>query len=301
MHDDLTTELRRRVLTLDGATGTMLPRADTRRCVDGLVLSAPDTVLELHRRYVDAGADIITTDTFNANYISLAGYGLQDEADRINYKAAQLAREAAGPERYVAGSMGPTDILLSSGGRQTLTYDNVADAYFRQAASLIDGGVDTLLIETICDPLNARAAIGGARRAMRACGRDVPLMLSATLTEKGLLPSGHTPEEFLASVSHARPLSIGLNCGFGPGSLLPYVERLQPLDCCISLHANAGLPDRHGHYNLTPERMIFDLRRLLEAGKVNIVGGCCGTGPEHIRLIARAARCAPVRVHGHGA
>lgn len=300
MHHDLTTELRRRVLTLDGATGTMLPRTDPHRCVDALVLIAPETILALHRLYVDAGADIITTDTFNANALSLAGYGLQSEADRINAIAARLAREAAGPNRYVAGSMGPTDVLLSS-SRPTQTFDSVAGAYFRQAVSLIEGGVDALLIETICDPLNARAAIGGARCAMRTCSRDVPLMLSATLTEKGLLPSGHTLKEFVDSVSHARPLSIGLNCGFGLCRLIPFVEQLQPLDCCISLHANAGLPDRLGRYDLTAERMVFHLKRLLESGKVNIVGGCCGTTPKHIRLIAEAARSAPVRIPGHDA
>lgn len=285
-------ELKRRVLVLDGAMGTMIQRsgfADV--CNDALVLTHPDAILDIHRSYIDAGADIIETNSFNANAISLAEYGLQDKVYDINLAAARLARRAAGPERFVAGSMGPTNVSLSIGD-PAWTFDSVADTYFDQARGLIDGGVDTLLIETVFDTLNAKAAICGTRRAMQACGREVPLMISATLTESGRLLSGQTLEAFIIAVSHARPLSIGLNCGFGIEQMLPYIERIQGLPCCISVHANAGLPDELGRYNQTPERMTFNMRRMLASGKVNIVGGCCGTTPDHIRLIAEAARSA---------
>lgn len=292
MRKSLREELSRRVLVLDGAMGTMLQRHEfAEPCNDLLSVTRPEIIAGIHREYLDAGADIIETNSFNANAISLAEYGLSDRVYEINRAAAELARHEAGHDRYVAGSIGPTSVSLSLGDT-AVSFDTMAAAYAEQARGLIDGDVDVLLIETAFDTLNAKAAIAGCMDAMKACGRDVPLMISATLTETGRLLSGQTLEAFIASVSHARPLSIGLNCGFGVEQMLPFIEQLQGVDCYISLHANAGLPDALGRYVETPEMMNFSFKRLLERGKLNIVGGCCGTTPDHIRLIAEAARSA---------
>ncbi len=289
--------LKHRVLVLDGATGTMmqLRGVEVSTCCDELNLTNPGAVLDIHRSYIEAGADIIETNTFNANAASLAEFGLADRVYDLNLAAAELARQAAGDERYVAGSMGPTGVSLSLANSEW-TFDSLTDAYRTQARGLIDGGVDVLLIETAFDTLNAKAAIKGSREAMRDCEREVPVMISATVSENGRLLSGQTIEAFIASVSHARPLSIGLNCGFGVEQMLPHIEKLSGLDCYVSMHANAGLPDALGRYSQTPERMKFNLQRALESGKLNIVGGCCGTTPNHIRLIAEAANSAWPRI-----
>lgn len=291
MRRPLATELQHRVLTLDGAMGTMIQRLGLKGCNDELVITRPDTILDIHRAYIEAGADIIETDTFNANAISLAEYGLADKVYELNVAAARLAREAAGSDRYVAGSIGPTNVSLSLADSD-VTFSDMAATYCEQARGLIDGEVDALLIETVFDTLNAKAAIAGCNRAMTLSGRNVPLMISATLTENGRLLSGQTIEAFIDSISHARPLSIGFNCGFGVEQMLPYIERLQQLDCFISLHANAGLPDELGRYRQSAGEMSFTLARLLQCGKLNIAGGCCGTTPEHIAAIARAASTA---------
>lgn len=292
MRRNIREEAGRRVLVLDGAMGTMLQRLEAAgQCNDLLSVTHPEIIAAIHREYLDAGADIIETNSFNANAISLAEYGLSERVYEINRAAAAIARREAGADRYVAGSMGPTNVSLSLGD-SAVSFDTMAAAYAEQARGLIDGDVDVLLIETAFDTLNAKAALAGCMDAMKVCGRDVPLMISATLTETGRLLSGQTIEAFVASVSHARPLSIGLNCGFGVEQMLPFIERLQGIDCYISLHANAGLPDALGRYVETAEMMSFTLRRLLERGKLNIVGGCCGTTPDHIRLIAEAARAA---------
>lgn len=290
---DIRKALRERVLALDGAMGTMIQRMGHHGCNDLLVLTHPDDIESIHRRYIDAGADIIETNTFNANAISLQEYGLTDRVYEINRAGAELARRAAGEEQFVAGSMGPTSVSLSMGDCP-VSFDEMAAAYEKQARGLIDGGADVLLIETVFDTLNAKAAIVGARRAMN--GHDVPLMISATLTENGRLLSGQTLEAFIASVSHANPLSIGLNCGFGVEQMLPFIERLQQVPFAVSLHANAGLPDELGRYRQTPEGMSFSLGRLLDRDMLNIVGGCCGTTPDHIRLIAAAAAKARPRI-----
>lgn len=300
-----------RVLVLDGAMGTMIQRlglseadfrgerfadleGELKGCNDLLCLTRPDAIARIHREYIAAGADIIETNTFNANAISLADYGLQEYAHEIARAGAEVARQAAeGTPTLVCGSMGPTNVSLSLGG--DVDFDQMADAYAEQAAGLLEGGVDLLMIETAFDTLNAKAAIAGIERAESETGRKVPLMISATLTETGRLLSGQTLRAFVNSVSHARPLSIGLNCGFGADGMLPHLRELRSLNCLVSCHPNAGLPDELGQYVETPERMAATVSEILAEGLVNIIGGCCGTTPDHIRLIAEKARSAKPR------
>ncbi|MDE6146413.1 MAG: homocysteine S-methyltransferase family protein, partial [Muribaculaceae bacterium] len=292
-------ELKERILVLDGAMGTMIQRlgldesdfrgirfadwrCELKGCNDLLCLTLPDAIERIHRAYIEAGADIIETNTFNSNAISLADYGLQDHAREIARAGAEVGRRAAaGTPTLVCGSMGPTNVSLSLGG--DVDFDRLADAYAEQAAGLLEGGVDLLMIETAFDTLNAKAAIIGIERAQDESGRKVPLMISATLTEAGRLLSGQTLRAFVNSVSHARPLSIGLNCGFGADGMIPFLRDLQNLDCLVSCHPNAGLPDELGQYVETPEKMASTVRTILSEGLVNIIGGCCGTTPDHIR------------------
>lgn len=312
MKRDIVGELNRRVLTLDGAMGTMIQRLDLKErdfrgirfanhpvplagCNDVLCLTRPQDIVGIHRQYIEAGADIIETDTFNANAVSLRDYGLQDLAYEINRASAQLARQAAGPDRFVAGSMGPTNISLSLANSEW-NFDSLAQVYATQARGLIDGGADVLLLETAFDTLNAKAAIAGIEQARKETSRNVPLMISATLTQNGRLLSGQTLEAFVISVAHARPLSIGLNCGFGAEQMMPMLEKLQGLPYRLSVHPNAGLPDELGRYVETPEHMSHTIGRMLDKRMVNIVGGCCGTTPDHIRLIARLVRKAEPHV-----
>ncbi len=315
--------LARRVLVLDGAMGTMLQRCNLEEedfrgdrfadwhcrlkgCNDLLVLTRPDVIADIHRQYLEAGADIIETDSFNANAISLADYGLSALAGEISFKAARLAREAAdeycaahpGERRWVAGSVGPTSKSLSMADvvdDGNLDWDTLAEAYRVQMEALIEGGVDLLLIETVFDTLNAKAALSAARQAMENKRRQMPVMLSVTLTESGRTLSGQTLEAFVVSVMHAAPLAIGLNCGFGIDQLMPHIEALQKVPAAVSVYPNAGLPNEMGEYDETPEMMSGKLRTLLQSGKLNIVGGCCGTTPQHIAAIAQEAREAVVR------
>lgn len=317
--------LRHRILVLDGAMGTMIQRHDLseddfrgtldpapgirlKGCNDVLSLTCPDVIRGIHRAYIEAGADIIETNSFNANAVSLAEYGLTPMVAEINRAAASLAREEADAEMYrsgrrvwVAGSVGPSNVALSIAGADgDVSFDSMAEAYACQCAALIAGGADLILLETIFDTLNAKAAINGARRAIGESGLSVPLMLSVTLTEQGRTLSGQTVGAFIDSVSHAGAVSIGLNCGFGAVGMEPWLRQLQDAPCFISLHPNAGLPDELGRYTETPEVMAATMRRYLEAGMLNIAGGCCGTTPEHIRAIADAARdIAPRIVPGH--
>lgn len=287
MRKDIRKELQRRVLVLDGAMATMIQHlGGGAGCYDAMVFSNPELIMDIHLQYIDAGADIITTDSFNANALSLAEYGLSDRAYDINLAAARLARSAAGDEIYVAGSMGPGCVSLSMS--ETISFEDMEAACYDQARGLINGGVDLLLIETAVDPMNVKAAIAGARRAMG--GNNVPLMVSAAINGQGRLPSGLTLDDFIGAVSPAHPLAIGLNCGLGVEMMLPYVEQLQEIDCYVSLHPSAGLPDTLGKYPRTPHSMALTLRGLLERGKLNIVGGCCGTTPRHIRALAHEAR-----------
>lgn len=309
------------ILVLDGAMGTMIMKKGLdeatfrgsrfaghpvalKGCNDILCLTRPDIISSIHREYLDAGADIISTDTFNANDLSLAGYALSDHVSEICRAGARIAAQAVTqycadnniPSRLrplVAGSMGPTGISLSvqDTSAASCDFDTMADAYCRQAIALIEGGVDLLLLETIFDTLNAKAASYGIHRAFDITGNTMPLMLSATLTEQGRLLSGQSISQFVDAMRHCGAISIGLNCGFGAEALRPWIETLSDSTTTyVSLHPNAGLPDDMGIYRDTPEKMLAELTPILESGHVNIVGGCCGTTPDHIRLIAREAR-----------
>ena len=310
-----------KILILDGAMGTMIQRHnltedDFRRgmenasasrlagCNDLLCLTRPDVISAIHREYVDAGCDIISTNSFNANAVSMAEYGLESYVADICRAAARLAREAAdGAERrkvWVAGSMGPSNVALSLpevAGERGVDFDVMRRAYREQALALAEGGVDLLLLETMFDTLNAKAAIAGVEDAFDSLGRRLPLIISMTLTQQGRTLSGQTPEAFIAAVAHAGPLAIGLNCGFGADGMEPWLRRIQQVGCMVSLHPNAGLPDEMGDYTETPEMMAAVMRRFMEQGLVNIAGGCCGTTPAHIRAIAAAAAGLAPRRH----
>lgn len=321
----LADELTRRVLTLDGAMGTRiqalgLTERDFRGnwferhgvnlagCNDVLCLTQREAIASIHREYLEAGTDIITTNSFNANALSLAEYGIADFAKPINLWAARIARRvadeyaAAHPDegrKYVVGTMGPTSKSLSMAGalddEHPVTWDALVEAYREQAEALITGGVDALLLETVFDPLNAKAAAYALIRVMEQTGVRLPVMVSATLTEQGRILSGQSLEAFVTAISHLEPLSVGLNCGFGAEQLMPWIRSLGETGAYVSFHPNAGLPNDLGGYDETPETMAAALRPLLREGALNIVGGCCGTGPEHIRAIAAEAAAATPR------
>ena len=319
---DLTAALHERVLVLDGAMGTMiqaygLSEADYRgeRFADHgsdqqgnndlLSLTQPELIREVHRKYLEAGADLLETNTFNAQRISLADYGMQDIAYEMNVAAASLARAeadamtAATPDRprWVLGTLGPTNRTASISpdvndpGARNVTYDELVEAYLEQARGLVDGGADVLLVETIFDTLNAKAAIYALETLFEEHDRRWPVMISGTITDaSGRTLSGQVTEAFWYSVRHARPLAIGLNCALGAGELRPYVAELSRIaDCFVSAHPNAGLPNAFGEYDETPEAMARVVGEFATAGLVNIVGGCCGTTPPHIAAIAQAA------------
>lgn len=304
--------LDQRILILDGAMGTMIQRyglneQDFRGSLfpdsavelkgnnDLLCLTAPHLIDEIHCAYLEAGADIIETNSFNANAISMADYRLESQVKEINRAAARIARKAADdystPDkpRFVAGSIGPTNKSCSMSpdmenpALRNLDFDTLATAYREQITALIEGGVDLLLIETIFDTLNAKAALFAAQESMKATGRELPVMLSVTVTESGRTLSGQTLEAFLTAVSHAEILSVGLNCSFGAREMKPYLHRLTSISpYYISAYPNAGLPNRLGEYDETPASMAAQIKEFIDEGLVNIVGGCCGTTPEHI-------------------
>lgn len=311
--------LRNRVLLLDGAMGTMIQKyrldesayrgnlqTDFHTRVAGnnelLTFSQPDIIREIHTAYLQAGADIIETNTFSANAISQATYGLQNYCFEMNRQAALLAkaccrtftRQDPAKPRFVAGSMGPTDKALSLSGLsenerdQGNAFDKMSEAYYWQAMGLIKGGADLLLLETIIDTLNAKAAIAGIHQAFRQSRKKLPLMISLSLSgTAGRVLSGQNLEAVYYSLLHARPLSFGLNCSFGAADMLPWLEQLSGIATChVSAHPNAGLPDELGHYCQTPEPMLKEAEPFLQKGLVNIIGGCCGTTPEHISAMA---------------
>lgn len=322
----LRSALSREIIVLDGAMGTMIQRLDLseadyhapgipadltlKGCNDILCLTRPGLIGDIHMEYLRAGARIIETDSFNANAISLADYGLSGMVSDINLAAARVAREAAdrfmaetGRRVWVAGSMGPTGKSLTMAGaldeESAVDFDVMEATYFDQACALIRGGVDLLLIETVFDALNAKAAVAASRRAMKETGRDVDIIISVTLTESGRTLAGQTLEGFVESVRHASPLAIGLNCGFGAESMRPFLEKLRDLDVAVSVYPNAGLPNELGQYDESPQMMAAHLRPMLADGLVNIVGGCCGTTPAHIEAIARlSAEYAPRPIPG---
>jgi 5-methyltetrahydrofolate--homocysteine methyltransferase len=321
-------EARERILILDGAMGTMIQRhrldeaayrgtrfrehaSDLRGNNDPLVLTQPRIITEIHNAYLAAGADIIETNTFNAQAISQSDYGLEEFAYEMNVAAAKLAREAADawtaktPDkpRFVAGAIGPTNRTASlspdvnNPGFRNVSFDALAQAYATQARGLVEGGVDAILIETIFDTLNAKAAGFAVQQVFDESGIELPIMLSDTITDlSGRNLSGQTPEAFWYSLKHLRPFSVGLNCSFGAEQLRPSVAELAAVaDTLISVYPNAGLPNAMGEYDETPEHMAGLLEEWASAGLINIVGGCCGTTPEHIRAIQRAVSKYPPR------
>ncbi|MGA2512354.1 MAG: methionine synthase [Candidatus Limnocylindrales bacterium] len=315
--------LERRIVVLDGATGTLIQRyglteadfrgerfrnhsRDLRGDTDLLSLTRPDVVRDIHDAYLAAGADIITTDTFAATRIAQADYGLEDVVYEMNLEAARLARSAAdaaealepGRPRFVAGSLGPTNKTASISAEvadpaaRSVTFGELADAYGEAARGLIAGGADLLMIETVFDVLNAKAAIYGIEGAFDELGVRLPLWISGTITDaSGRTLSGHTVEAFWNAIRHAEPLIVGLNCALGARQLRAHVEELAGLaDTFVAAHPNAGLPNEFGGYDETPEAMAAVVREFAEAGIVNVVGGCCGTGPSHVAAFVEAVR-----------
>ncbi|MCI2246040.1 homocysteine S-methyltransferase family protein [Xanthomonas sp. PPL568] len=339
--------LSERILIIDGAMGTMIQRhglqeADYRgeRFAEGydaqaehvhgpgcdhapqghdlkgnndlLLLTRPEVIAEIHRAYLDAGADLLETNTFNATAISQADYHLEHLVYELNKAGAQVARaccdavEALTPDkpRFVIGVLGPTSRTASISpdvndpGFRNTSFDELRATYREAIAGLIDGGADTLMVETIFDTLNAKAALYAIEEVFDARGGRLPVMISGTITDaSGRTLSGQTAEAFYASVAHGRPLSVGLNCALGAKDLRPHVETLARIaDGYVSAHPNAGLPNAFGEYDETPEEMAATLREFAESGLLNLVGGCCGTTPAHIRAIAEAVRGLPPRV-----
>ena len=319
---DIRNELQKRVLVIDGAMGTMIQKhkldeADFRglRFRDFshelrgnneiLVLTQPEIILQIHREYLEAGADIIETNTFNAQKVSLADYHMTELAYELNFEAAKLARQAVdeytakNPERprFVAGALGPTNRTASLSpdvndpGYRAVTFDLLVEAYSEQVRGLIDGGAELMLVETIFDTLNAKAALFAIEQVMEEKKVSLPIMVSGTITDaSGRTLSGQTVEAFLYSVSHANLLSIGLNCALGAKEMRPYLEELsEKAPFFVSAYPNAGLPNAFGGYDETPEQMSHDICDFLESGFLNIVGGCCGTTPDHIRHMAKHA------------
>ncbi|HMG48788.1 MAG TPA: homocysteine S-methyltransferase family protein [Allosphingosinicella sp.] len=310
----LKAEAARRILVKDGAYGTQvqdrrLAEADYRGSLDLardqkgnndlLNLTRPELVREIAQSFAEAGADILATNTFNANAVSQADYGAEHLVREINAASARIVRAVAGEGRWVAGAIGPTNKTLSLSpdvndpGFREIDFDTLSDVYVEQIEGLVEGGVDFVLIETVFDTLNAKAAIHAARRV----DPGLPIMLSMTITDlSGRNLSGHSIESFWASVRHARPLSIGLNCSFGAGQLRPHIAALSGIaDTLIMAYPNAGLPNDLGEYDECAEDTAGQVREWAEQGIVNIVGGCCGTTPAHIRAIADAVQGYPPR------
>ncbi|WP_313404030.1 methionine synthase [Aeromicrobium sp.] len=317
--DALTEAMSRRILVLDGAMGTAIQRdrpdeagyrgerfaqwtCDVQGNNDLLTLTQPEIIEGIHREYLESGADIIETNTFNANAISLRDYEMADLAYELNYAAAQLAREAADAvgtadrPRYVAGALGPTTRTASISpdvndpGARNVTWDELVDAYLTAARGLVDGGADLLMIETIFDTLNAKAAIFAVETLFEQTGRRWPVVISGTITDaSGRTLSGQTVEAFWHSIRHVKPLLVGLNCALGADDMRPYLAELSRLaDCHISCYPNAGLPNAFGEYDEAPDQTAAILREFAETGFINVVGGCCGTTPAHIAHIAGA-------------
>jgi 5-methyltetrahydrofolate--homocysteine methyltransferase len=320
--------LARRILVLDGAMGTMVQRLglteadfrgdrftahprDLRGNNDVLVLTRPDAVAGIHAQYLAAGADIIETNTFSANAVSQADYALEHLAYELNVAAVRLARAvtdewtARTPDRprFVAGAMGPTTKVLSispdvnNPAERSITFDGMREAYREQARGLLDGGCDVLLVETIVDTLNAKAALVAIDEVFAELGVRLPVMISATITDRsGRTLSGQTLDAFYVSVEHAHPFSVGLNCALGAREMRPYLAELARIaDCYVTCYPNAGLPNAFGQYDELPEETAALIRDFAESGFVNIIGGCCGTTPDHIRAIARTVEGLPPR------
>lgn len=310
--------IKERILVLDGAMGTMLQRYNfseedfrgerfkdfphpLKGNNDLLSITQPQAVKEVHRLYYQAGADIVETNTFSGTTIGMADYHLEDLVYELNYQSAKIAREVADEfkdkPRFVAGSIGPTNRTASMSpdvndpGYRAVTFDDLRIAYKQQVEALIDGGCDLLLVETIFDTLNAKAALFAIEEVKEDRNIDIPIMVSGTITDaSGRTLSGQTVEAFLISISHTPLLSVGFNCALGADQLKPFLKRLsQNTNLNVSAHPNAGLPNAFGEYDQTPIEMQTLIREYLQDNLVNIIGGCCGTTPEHIKLIAEVA------------
>lgn len=312
---DIRQELEKRILIIDGAMGTMIQRyklteadyrgerfkdwhLDVKGNNDLLCITRPEIITEIHKQYLDAGADIIETNTFSSTFIAMADYEMQSLAYELNVAAAKCAREAirqSGKQAWVAGAIGPLNKTLSlspdvnNPGYRAVTFDEVVDAYYEQVKGLVDGGVDILLIETIFDTLNAKGAIFAIKKYFRDTQQpQLPVMISGTITDaSGRTLSGQTLEAFYTSVAHAKPLSVGLNCALGAKEMRPHITELSQIaSCYVSAYPNAGLPNAMGEYDEHPADTGHYLEEWAKEGYVNIVGGCCGTTPDHIQHIA---------------
>lgn len=323
MNQKLEEILRKRILILDGAMGTMIQKhqfteedfrgdqfkdwpSPLQGNNDLLSITQTQAIKEIHDAYFEAGADIATTNTFSSTSIAMADYEMQELVWDVNLAAAKLARESAdfftnkepNKPRFVAGGIGPTNRTASMSPDvnrpefRAITFDELRLAYAEQTKALIEGGVDLLLVETVFDTLNAKAALFGIEEVFEEIGKRLPIMVSGTITDaSGRTLSGQTVEAFLISVSHVDLFSIGLNCALGANQLTPYLENLaQKSPFPVSAHPNAGLPNAFGEYDQTPEQMVEETSVYLEKGLVNILGGCCGTTPEHIHLLANATK-----------
>jgi 5-methyltetrahydrofolate--homocysteine methyltransferase len=317
--------LDERILIIDGAMGTMIQRykleekdfrgerfidwhKDVKGNNDLLSITQPQIIEAIHKEYLKAGADIIETNTFSSTSIAQADYDMQSLAYELNVAAAKCARNAIDrflletndeSEKFIAGAIGPLNKTLSlspdvnNPGFRTVTFDEVADSYYEQIRGLVDGGVDLLLIETIFDTLNAKAAIYAIKKYFRNTKKqELPIMISGTITDaSGRTLSGQTLEAFYISVSHANPLSVGLNCALGAKEMRPYIEELSEIaSCYTSAYPNAGLPNAFGEYDEQPHETAHIIEEWAREGFVNIVGGCCGTTPEHIKHIAEQVK-----------
>jgi 5-methyltetrahydrofolate--homocysteine methyltransferase len=319
--------LSQKILVIDGAMGTMIQRykleeadyrgeqfknwhLDVKGNNDMLCMTQPHIIEEIHLKYLEAGADIIETNTFSAQKISMADYDMQEYCYDMNVAAAKCARKAVSqfyelhPDaekespRFVAGAIGPTNRTLSlspdvnNPGYRAVTFDEVMEAYYEQTRGLIDGGVDIILIETIFDTLNAKAAIFAVKKYFHDHSIELPIMISGTITDaSGRTLSGQTLEAFYYSVEHADPVSVGFNCALGATQMRPHIEELSELaSCYVSAYPNAGLPNAFGEYDEQPHETAHIIAEWAKEGLVNIVGGCCGTTPDHIQCIANAVR-----------
>jgi len=315
--------IKKRILVLDGAMGTMLQRYNfseedfrgerfkdfpysLKGNNDLLSITQPKAIRDIHAQYFEAGADIVETNTFSSTTIGMADYHLEDIVYELNFQSAKIAREVAdeftarnpAKPRFVAGSIGPTNRTASMSpdvndpGYRAVTFDDLRIAYKQQVEALIDGGVDLLMVETIFDTLNAKAALFAIEEVKDERQIDIPIMVSGTITDaSGRTLSGQTVEAFLISISHIPLLSVGFNCALGAHQLKPYLKQLaHNTSFNISAHPNAGLPNAFGQYDETPQEMQAQIKEYLEENLVNIIGGCCGTNPEHIRLISEVAK-----------
>jgi 5-methyltetrahydrofolate--homocysteine methyltransferase len=324
--DALRALLAERILVLDGAMGTMIQQyklqeedyrgtefvdwsTDLKGNNDLLVLTKPDLILDIHRQYLAAGADILETNSFNATPIAMADYDMSHLSARINRESAALARQACDeystPDkpRFVAGVLGPTNRTASISpdvndpGYRNVDFDTLVSAYCESTVALIEGGADIIMLETIFDTLNAKAAAFAVLKVFDELGFSLPVMISGTITDaSGRTLSGQTTEAFYHSLAHVQPVSFGLNCALGPDLLRPYVETLSGIsECYVSVHPNAGLPNEFGEYDLGAVEMAKEIADWAEQGFLNIVGGCCGTTPAHIRAISDVVAGKPAR------